>query len=167
MSTFAFQQKPQHFEETLGAFMEHTGKTYKDLTLAEWHEWTSMPLDWHCVDCGFDTGPGCSTLHDVYAAQQAGDEKNFGSIQFVPGRTEIYTVVQEVWDASGVDGEGGCLCIGCLEKRLGRRLTPDDFDPESFAQIPPHLCSPRLAERRFSLTRAERRALKAVARKAA
>jgi hypothetical protein len=23
--------------------------------------------------------------------------------------------------------EGGCLCIGCLEKRLGRRLKPKDF----------------------------------------
>jgi len=22
---------------------------------------------------------------------------------------------------------GGCLCIGCLERRLGRRLTPKDF----------------------------------------
>jgi hypothetical protein len=22
---------------------------------------------------------------------------------------------------------GGCLCIGCLEKRLGRRLGPKDF----------------------------------------
>src|SRR5215831_16015926 len=22
---------------------------------------------------------------------------------------------------------GGCVCIGCLEKRLGRKLTPKDF----------------------------------------
>jgi hypothetical protein len=22
---------------------------------------------------------------------------------------------------------GGCLCIGCLEKRLGRKLKPKDF----------------------------------------
>jgi hypothetical protein len=22
---------------------------------------------------------------------------------------------------------GGCLCVGCLEKRLGRRLRPKDF----------------------------------------
>jgi len=26
-----------------------------------------------------------------------------------------------------MEGWGGCLCIGCLEKRIGRRLKPKDF----------------------------------------
>ena len=32
-----------------------------------------------------------------------------------------------VWKAADMDDQGGCLCIGCLEKRLGRTLTPKDF----------------------------------------
>jgi hypothetical protein len=37
---------------------------------------------------------------------------------------ERYKVHDEVWKAAR--GEGW-LCVGCLEERLGRRLTPDDF----------------------------------------
>ena len=32
-----------------------------------------------------------------------------------------------VWKAAGMEGYGGCLCIGCLEERLGRKLKPKDF----------------------------------------
>ena len=33
-----------------------------------------------------------------------------------------------VWKAAGMDDfSGGCLCVGCLEKRLGRILNPKDF----------------------------------------
>ena len=35
---------------------------------------------------------------------------------------EYYMVTHELWANSD-----GMLCIGCLEKRLGRELTPDDF----------------------------------------
>ena len=42
---------------------------------------------------------------------------------------ERYMVKCEIWAASGLARDGGVLCIGCLERRLGRRLTPDDFDP--------------------------------------
>lgn len=38
---------------------------------------------------------------------------------------EYYMVHDTVWD-SVVKG-GGMLCIGCLEGRLGRTLTPQDF----------------------------------------
>jgi hypothetical protein len=56
------------------------------------------------------------------------------------GRVEWYIVSDSVWDAAGmptellvfpagpVEWRPGLLCIGCLECRLGRRLTPDDFD---------------------------------------
>jgi hypothetical protein len=40
---------------------------------------------------------------------------------------EWYMVQDSVWRAAGMGPEGGCLCIGCLEERLGRMLTPDDF----------------------------------------
>jgi hypothetical protein len=38
---------------------------------------------------------------------------------------EYYMVHDHIWD--GVVSGHGMLCIGCLEKRLGRRLNADDF----------------------------------------
>jgi hypothetical protein len=40
---------------------------------------------------------------------------------------EVYGVRNKVWAAAGMKPKGGCLCIGCLEKRLGRKLTAKDF----------------------------------------
>lgn len=42
---------------------------------------------------------------------------------------EYYMVSDDIWANSGVGplGREGMLCIGCLEGRLGRRLTADDF----------------------------------------
>jgi hypothetical protein len=40
---------------------------------------------------------------------------------------EWYMVNDNLWKAAGMEEMGGCLCIGCLEERLGRRLRPDDF----------------------------------------
>ncbi len=39
---------------------------------------------------------------------------------------EYYMLKKEVW-LSIVPGDKGKLCIGCVEKRLGRKLIPDDF----------------------------------------
>lgn len=39
---------------------------------------------------------------------------------------EYYTVHDEVWLAAH-PADHGLLCIGCLENRLGRALTADDF----------------------------------------
>ena len=41
-----------------------------------------------------------------------------------------YLVEDAVWAASGLKPDGGKLCIGCLERRLGRRLKRDDFESE-------------------------------------
>jgi hypothetical protein len=67
----------------------------------------------NCKDCGVDTFP---RTH---------------------GSCEDYMVHHAIWLAAGMqdhrDGEGasaGChnyLCVGCLEKRLGRELTAADF----------------------------------------
>lgn len=60
-----------------------------------------MTTDRHCRDCRVNTS-------DIY---------------------EYYMVHDEVWQAAGADTEfgWGMLCIGCLEVRLGRTLTPADF----------------------------------------
>jgi hypothetical protein len=55
-----------------------------------------------CADCGVDTCP-----------------VDMGS------RAESFTVHDEVWAAAGMGR--GHLCVGCLEDRLGRQLTPADF----------------------------------------
>lgn len=38
---------------------------------------------------------------------------------------ECYMVTNDVWAAAG--NPQGCLCIGCLERRIGRQLTRADF----------------------------------------
>ena len=60
-------------------------------------------FDTICVDCGVETLPT-----DDRAA-------------------EFYMVHDDVWAAAGVPVPGGCLCVGCLETRLGRQLTRADF----------------------------------------
>lgn len=39
---------------------------------------------------------------------------------------EHYYVHLTLWNSAGM-GECGMLCVGCLEARLGRLLTPSDF----------------------------------------
>ena len=36
-------------------------------------------------------------------------------------------VTDDVWAASGLGTHDGCPCLGCLETRLDRTLTPADF----------------------------------------
>lgn len=75
--------------------------------------------DTRCQDCGLNTCPRWR----------------------LRGRVEMYMVLDRVWDAAGMPSEvrlspagrffvfsPGVLCIGCLERRLGRRLTPPDFE---------------------------------------
>jgi hypothetical protein len=56
------------------------------------------------------------------------------------GTQEHFIVKDEIWAAAGMPpGEwdsadlsihgGGILCVGCIEKRLGRLLTINDFSP--------------------------------------
>ena len=40
-------------------------------------------------------------------------------------------------ESCGIEGMGGCLCIGCLEKRIGRTLTARDFDRKSPLNLMP------------------------------
>jgi hypothetical protein len=75
-------------------------------------------MSYICKDCGVDTTPctgkrGCRHI----------------------GRWEHYMVLDEVWaracmpliDPADPKGASGYLCIGCLEKRVGRKLHFADF----------------------------------------
>lgn len=47
---------------------------------------------------------------------------------FDPTNMEYYMVHDSVWcQQARMKYHGGMLCVGCLEARIGRRLTPKDF----------------------------------------
>ena len=100
-----------------------------------------------CIDCGYNTHPGCPNrgeAEQMIRAQKAKGIKNWGFPQQYNEHSEAYIVHNHVWEAAGMEpgtpnfsgksgmiGDySGCLCIGCLEKRLGRRLQPYDFMAE-------------------------------------
>jgi len=89
-----------------------------------------IPESWLCVDCGFNTAPGLKNRAEMEAAIAAMGIlwKAGGSVQnHVDTDSEVYTVRDSVWKKAGMAEMGGCLCIGCLERRIGRRLKPKDF----------------------------------------
>lgn len=78
-----------------------------------------------CVDCGVDT-------------QEIG---------------EYYMVTDSCWKRAGMGKYDGMLCIGCLEKRLGKKLTPRNFKecPLNWRNaLIPMYASERLLMRLFS-----------------
>jgi hypothetical protein len=87
-----------------------------------------------CADCGRDTAP---ELPDAVRLVQPPE----------PGSWEWYMVTAEVWAEAGMEPDGGYLCIGCLERRLGRRLVPADFPAWPVNERDP-LDTARLAERK-------------------
>jgi hypothetical protein len=70
-----------------------------------------------------------TALEIVRLCVQAADSMECLRCQFCGVDTveigEWYWVTDAVWDRYGPPE--GCACIGCLEERMGRRLTPDDF----------------------------------------
>jgi hypothetical protein len=110
------------------------------------------PESWNCIDCGIDTAPGCLPREELEQAHIAtwaatGDVK--ASVeQSLDGRAEVYTVRERIWKKAGMAKVyAGCLCVGCLEARLGRRLRPRDFHPDDpFTRLP---STDRLLDRRW------------------
>ena len=76
------------------------------------------------------------------------DWGNKGATLVYDEHTEIYIVKSAIWKAAGMADWGGCLCIGCLEKRLGRMLTPKDFPRDHPLNSPSLPCTDRLRLRR-------------------
>jgi hypothetical protein len=96
------------------------------------------PESWLCVDCGFNTAPGMAGRKqlDIALALYGVSKSRYDH------NTEVYTLRDEVWRKLGIEPMGGCLCVGCVEKRLGRRLRPRDFGDHVFNEMPG---TPRLA----------------------
>jgi hypothetical protein len=104
-----------------------------------------IPESWACIDCGINTAPGLLNRTQLEQAL-AVDWSDQGVKQTVDSWSEVYTVRPAVWKAAGLETMAGCLCIGCLEKRLGRTLTPQDFlRTHPFNSFPG---TPRLLSRR-------------------
>jgi hypothetical protein len=90
-----------------------------------------------CKDCGIDTEPWPPHR----------------------GTQEHYVVKDHIWQQAGMplgkmDSDnylaitgGGILCVGCLEKRLGRLLTIDDFSPITLDLLKGCQNTPRLLSR--------------------
>jgi hypothetical protein len=67
------------------------------------------------------------------------------------GGWEVFMLTDKVWaEAAGqlADVPDVMLCIGCVECRLGRRLTPDDFNWALTVNSPSPVNSDRLADRK-------------------
>jgi hypothetical protein len=91
-----------------------------------------IPESHNCVDCGYNTQPGWLNRFEAeqsIAKQRAAGIKKWALDIELTWNDETYIVYDHVWKAAGMKGEwgDGVLCIGCLEKRLGRKLTPYDF----------------------------------------
>jgi len=84
-----------------------------------------LTTSWLCADCRVNTAPGFPdgpTLRAVFAMG--------GSCEATLGTEhEVYVVRSRIWAKAGMRPWGGCLCIGCLERRLDRQLAPRDFSP--------------------------------------
>jgi hypothetical protein len=120
------------------------GKTHGERVAAgEIESWDLRGLiseSHNCIDCGYDTHPGAlnraETEASYRAACEAGKEWKGTRLTFGP-QSEVYLVHAYLWKKAGMEPSGGCLCIGCLEKRLGRRLQPFDFVQEHpFFRLP-------------------------------
>jgi hypothetical protein len=81
-----------------------------------------------CSDCGADTTP---------CTRKRGCRHK--------GRWEFYMAHHRLWRAAGAGK--GFLCIGCLELRLGRKLTARDFTC-ALINDPHPWDTPRLNERK-------------------
>jgi hypothetical protein len=110
----------------------------------EYDFWGTQSESHLCIDCGFNTAPGC--LNRAEMERTAKEHGPGWSIPIEVGiDTEMYMVRDAIWKKAGMTPWGGCLCIGCLEKRIGRRLKPKDFTDHAFNQMPG---TPRLLNRR-------------------
>lgn len=125
------------------------------MTLLEEDFANGLPESWLCVDCRVNTGPGMLTTTDIKILMAAAGGKwpKQNPIMTINDQSEIYNVRKPVWRKAGMEPFGGCICIGCLEKRLGRELKPKDFQRDHPFNLPNIPGTPRLLKRRKAHTR--------------
>jgi hypothetical protein len=97
-----------------------------------------------CIDCGYNTFPGSPPRELAEFLMNRDGEFEVT----ITGDSELYFVKDSVWKAAGMEPWGGCLCIGCLERRIGRKLKPKDFDRNHIFNRPVLPCTDRLRDRR-------------------
>jgi ribosomal protein L34E len=101
------------------------------LQLRSSKEWNRAP----CQDCG---------------------QRTIGTKK-IPG--EWYMVHDSLWAQAAMEPLGGWLCVGCLERRIGRRLTPADFKDVAANDSTRMRHSDRLASRLHGAVQAQQEAL--------
>jgi hypothetical protein len=105
----------------------------------------ATPESWCCVDCGVNTAPGMMSRAEM--EKWFAEHPDEGAPHSIGWNDEVYTVRHAVWKLTGLEPYGGCLCVDCLEKRIGRKLKPRDFlrnHPFNSASVP---ASERLRKR--------------------
>jgi hypothetical protein len=101
-----------------------------------------VPESHACIDCAVNTAPRLLDRRELEDAFKAHDHVE----QWIDEHSEVFMVHNAIWKEAGMDPMEGCLCIGCLEWWLGRRLEPKDFDRDhEFNRMPG---TRRLPERR-------------------
>jgi len=96
------------------------------------HAKAVITKSWLCVDCGVNTAPGVPDVEEAIRQLEA----KGGYSARIDASSEVYMVREAVWEKAGMEPFGGCLCIGCLEQRLDRRLKPKDFIEHVFNGMP-------------------------------
>jgi hypothetical protein len=107
-----------------------------------------VPESWCCVDCGVNTAPGLLNRTEMEKAIAALGEKwsaGEGINQTINCDSEVYTVRETIWKKAGMEPMGGCLCIGCLERRLGRAQA-EGFSSRRCVQLAAHPRHPATIE---------------------
>jgi hypothetical protein len=96
-----------------------------------------------CIDCGYNTNPGAPPRElEEFLMNHDGT-----CPITLTWDSEIYIVRNSVWKAAGMEPWGGCLWFGCLERRIGRRLRPKDFDRNHVFNSPEMPRTDRLRDR--------------------
>jgi len=97
-----------------------------------------------CIDCGYNTNPGAPPRQLAEFLMNRDGKVPMS----LTADSEVYIVKTSVWKAAGMEPYGGCLCVGCLEKRIGRKLKRKDFLRGHPFNNPEAPCTERLRDRR-------------------
>jgi hypothetical protein len=88
--------------------------------------------DHRCIGCDRNTSPGTPPQERAEIILNRDGQ----ILVTYTKKSEVYFVHESVWKKAGMRPWGGCLCIECLETRLGRRLKPIDFAAHDFNSFP-------------------------------